>query len=425
MATAQERYGDIVTLNLGLTRFFILSAPAHVGHVLVERPDNYVKQGPMWDRLRAVLGNGLGVSQGEPWRRQRRMVQPHFHRQALGALTGEMVEEIERVIDSWSPHVGTPRDMATLSPHMTMAVIVRAMFGTAIDDADVQIVHTSFGYILDYMLRGLILHSLPAWLPLPGRGRYGQALRSIDAVVYRTIEKRRRMGEGGDLLWMLLSTVDEETGTGMDDEELRDHVISLFLAGYETTANTISWALSAVAQQPEIARRIREEVEAVAGPSRPTFEHLARFTYTRQVVKETLRQYPSGWNVVRTVVQDDVIDGYRIPAGSQVMLSLYGSHHHPKYWADPWRFDPDRFSPEREKLRPTRAWTPFGLGQRMCIGAELAMMECTLVLAQALSRYEVTPVPGRTPEPKLSFTLKSRDGIWLELRPRQRSAEQR
>ncbi len=413
--SARERYGEIFQLNLGLTKVVILSHPKHIAHVLRDNAKNYPKEGSMWDNLRSLLGNGLIISQGEEWKRRRRMMQPHFQPSRLTAVIDAMADAIGEVVAGLATQTDRPLDMNRLCSRMTMTATVRAIFGTDIADADVRAVGDSLTYALDYVMRGMVLQAVPNWMPLPGRKRYQECLETIDDVIYRMIDRRRRGGKGGDLLSILIDLRDEDTDEGMSDQELDDEVLNLFLAGYETTATGMAWALYSVAEQPEIACRIREEVREVIGAKRPRLEHLSRLQYTRMVVKEAFRLYPAAWQTMRTAVEDDSIGGFHVPAGTQVVLSLLGSHHHPDVWPDPETFDPLRFEAAREKDRGKEAWMPFGIGQRMCIGRELSLMEGSLILAQLLRRYDLSSIPGRVPRPKLSLVTTNHDGIWLRL----------
>lgn len=415
MTRAQAKHGDLFEVRLGLTRLVVLNHPDHIDHVLRGNADNYPKEGVMWDGLRSLLGNGLIISQGDFWRRQRRMMQPHFHRTRLAGLVELMSTAIEDVIERWDSRTCAPVNMNELCPHMTMNVIVRAIFGTNIDPRDVDAVGDSLALVLSYILRGMMLQALPGWVPLPGGASYRRALGTIDDVVYRMIERRRREPLGDDMLSMLIQMVDEDTGERMDDRQLHDEVINMFLAGYETTATGMAWAFHVLATRPDIAHEVREEVLDVVAERRPAFEDLPRLRLCRMVIQEAFRLYPPAWQIMRVAQRDDVIGGYHIPAGSQLMLSFYGSHRHPDVWPSPTTFDPQRFSPEREGERSKTAWMPFGAGQRQCIGKELSLMESSLILAMVAQRYRLVPVPGRTPEPSLSLVLTSKDGVWLQL----------
>ncbi|MCB9761136.1 MAG: cytochrome P450 [Alphaproteobacteria bacterium] len=417
MATAPARHGDVFLLDVGVARVAVLSHPDAITHVLRTHAKNYPKEGAMWDGVRTLMGNGLVVSQGPHWQRQRRMMQPHFKRARLAAIVDRMSEAIEGVLDAWDDRTDGPINMNALCPHLTMAVTVRAVFGTGIDTEDVQAVGDALAFALRYLVRGMALSMLPRWLPLPGRRRYAACLRVIDDVVYRMIERCRQEPSGEGLLRLLIDARDQDSDEGMSDQELHDEVLNLFIAGYETTATGMAWALYAIAEQPWIGDRIREEVRAVAGDAPLRAEHLHQLTWTRMVVKEALRRYAPAWQVMRTAVEDDEIGGYTVPAGTQIMLSFCGSHLHPQVWPEPERFDPTRFTPEAEAARPRDAWMPFGTGKRMCIGKELSLMEGSLLLAQILRRHRLSPLPDRSPVPRLSLVTTSRDGIWLQLTP--------
>lgn len=415
---AQPKYGDIFTLDAGLTRVIVLNHPEHIAHVF-RKSKLYVKEGVMWDTLRSLLGEGLIISQGQLWRQRRRMMQPYFKRQRLAGLTDAIAGAIDEVVDTWAARTHAPVNMNELCPHMTMLVTVRAIFGEDMSEADVNTIGAALKHIFEFMIRGMALERLPDWVPLPGRKSYEQSLATLDEVVDRMIARHRTHPAGDNLLSMLLELRDEETEETLDDRAVHDEVINLFLAGYETTATGMAWAFDAVARYPEVAARVYEEVMEVTGGECPRFEHIAQLSYTRMVVKEALRRFPPAWQLMRTALEDDVIGDYFIPAGSQVMLSLTGSHLHPDVWPDPLRFDPLRFTPEREAARPKFSWMPFGAGQRMCIGYELALMESSIMLAEVIRNYELHTVPGRASQPRLSMVTTSVDGIWLQLTSRE------
>lgn len=412
--------GDLFRIHLGLSSLIIANHPNQIDHVLRKNAHNYVKEGGMWEHLKALLGNGLVVSSGDFWLRQRRMMQPHFHKRRLAGLTDTVSQAIDETLTSWQAYAnGTPVNVEQLCPALTMNVVVKAIFGTGISDEEIQEVSEAIVFALNYVLRGLLMQGLPSFIPVPGRAKYDQALQIIDKAVYNIIEQRRRDGaDGNDLLCMLLNVVDDE-GQGMTDQQLHDEIVNLFLAGFETTANAIAWAMHVLANEPEVTAKIRAEYQAATAESPlPTFMSLRQMGYTRQVVQEVLRLYPPAWQTMRKAVEDDVIDGYRVPAGSIVITSLYSSHRNQSMWPNPTRFNPDRFSPEQSKGRPKTAWMPFGTGQRKCIGLELAMMEATIALGMIADRFDLATVPSRPAHPKASLVIKSQDGIWLTVTPR-------
>ncbi len=412
---ARERYGDIYTLNLGLSKFVVLNHPRHVQHVLRDNAANYVKDGPIWSATRKVLGNGLVMSGGDFWLRQRRMMQPQFHRRRLAALGNLMTDAIEEILSSWSVP-NRSMDMAQAFNQLTMRVIVRTMFGSSLATQQMNDVAQAITLALDYMLRVAVTDALPRWLPDPGRRKFAQAIAIFDEAVYAIIDKQRRgEGEENHLLAMLLDVVDAETGEGMTDRQLRDEVATIFLAGFETTAIALAWSTHYLAQHPAIQQRVTAEVDAALGGRTPTFDDLPQLGYTKQVLQETMRLRPPTWFLPRLALEDDEIDGYHIAAGTEVASLFYVIHRHPDEWAEPERFDPDRFTKERIDARHRFAWVPFGAGQRMCIGREFALMEAQMALAMMMQRYQPSAIPGYAPKLKLSSTLKTSNGICVNM----------
>jgi cytochrome P450 len=254
---------------------------------------------------------------------------------------------------------------------------------------------------------GLLLAGVPPLMPRPRR-----ALRTLDEVVFGILRDRRRgASEGGDLLSTLVELRDEETGEGMSDRQLRDEVMTLLLAGHETTANALAWTWHLLGRHPAAAERLRAELAAVLGRRMPTVADLPQLPWTRMVLEEAMRLYPPAWLISRAAMEDDVIGGYHVPRGATVILSPWVTHRHPDLWDDPERFDPERFAPARVAARPRFAYFPFGGGPRLCIGSGFAMTEAQLVLASVASRYRLEPVPGHEPRLEPLVTLRPRDGL--------------
>jgi cytochrome P450 len=419
LVRAHAEYGDIYTLNLGATSMVMLNRPEYAQHVMVDHVRNYTKGGPIWDAVRALLGNGLVTSEGDFWLRQRRMMQPHFHRQRLGALTEVMVTAIEEAFKNWVSFTqqSDPVDVAPEFAHITMRIIMRTMFGADISDEEFADIGTKIGFIIDNMLPQAITRSVPSWIPVPKRAQYQKTINDINAFIYGVIE-RRRSNRSNDLISMLLDATDDESGEQMTNEQLRDEVITIFTAGYETTALTLSWVAHYLTQQPDIAERLQQEVDTALGQRTPTFEDLMRLPYTRQVLQESMRLCPPAFFVTRTAVEDDVIDGFRIRAGQTVAVTQYTIHRHPEFWEEPQRFDPDRFSPEQSKGRHNLAWMPFGAGQRMCLGRDFAYMEGTLILAMLVQRFSMTAPADFVAKAKFAMTLRPEKGVLVHLNPR-------
>lgn len=417
LVEARAQYGDIYTLDLGLTKVVALNHPRQAYHVLVERAQNYAKGGPLWDHARSFLGNGLPVSEGSFWLRQRRLIQPQFHRDRLAALTEVMVQAIDEELAAWDAiaAAGQPMNMTQELARITMKVIARTMFGTGLGREQMDRVSAEMAYMLKYAIRAILAHGLPEWVPIPGRRRFHEAMRTVDQVLYELIDRRRRESSSPhDLLSLLLKMVDAETGECMTPSQLRDEAMSIFLAGYETTATALAWTFHFLLQRPALARELEEEVDSLGGRT-PGFEELSRLPRTLQVQQEAMRLYPPAYWLPRLSLEEDEIDGFRIPARTVVAPIIYAIHRHPEIWTEPERFDPDRFSPECSANRPALAWLPFGAGQRLCIGKGFALMEGQLILARAAQRYRFEPVPGRVDLPEIATVLRPRGGIWVRL----------
>lgn len=421
MEQAQREQGDIFSMDLGFTQVIGLCHPRYVHHVLVEHAHKYSKGGPMWDSMRTFMGNALPMSEGAFWKRQRRMIQPSFHHQRVSLMTDTMVEAIDECLLEWDLAAleGKPFDVSVALSRVTMTVLVRTLFGSGMDKEDAEKVAQAFSFILEYFIAGMVTHSLPEWMPVPGRQRYRESIKMIDEIMTRLIERGREQSSGEDnLLSLLLQAVDGESGERMTNAQLRDEALGFFIAGYDTTAAGMTWVLHALTQHPEVTDKVRVELDAVVGTRRPGFADLMRMPYTRNVLQEALRIHsPSVWLPRLSVVEDE-IDGYRIPPGVMMVIFTRLIHRHPGIWDDPLTFDPDRFTPERSEGRHKLAWLPFGSGQRQCIAKEFSLLEGMLIMARIVSRYELSAVPGRVPQERVSTNLRTKDGMWLNLRPR-------
>ena len=416
-----HRHGDIYELELGPISIVMLNHPDYAQHILRDHARNYAKGGEMWESLREIIGDGLASSEGEYWRRQRRLIQPQFHRQRLAGLTELMVEAIDEGLQDWQEYVqsGKPINLATAYAHITMKVIVRTMFGRGLSQAEADLMGEAMGYTLGYTIKNMVLGKLPSWMPVPGRKTYHQMLAQANEFLFKMIAERRQTNaQGDDLLSMFLNLVDDETGALLTDEEIRDEVATVFLAGYETTSIAMTWATHMVTQHPHVTNQMQTEVDSVLAGEKPRFEHLMGMSYARAVMEETMRLYPPVYWLPRTAVEDDQIGGYAIRAGQMVAAVPLTIHRHPDFWENPDHFDPQNFVSEASKKRHPLAWMPFGAGQRLCIGKDFALMEGTLILSMLLQRFDVEMVAGHQPQPALSTTLSTKDGVWALLKER-------
>lgn len=422
LAAARERHGDIFTLDLGVARWIVLNHPRQADHVLRENSQNYRKGGAMWDMVRTLLGNGLVVSEGDFWLRQRRMMQPQFHRKQLVGLTAAMVGATADSLGRWERAAAErqPLDLLPAFSEITMRVITRALFGQGLSEPELEKVSRSMPFILDFLMTGMVAGALPKWLPFPGARRYRREVRELDALIDALIQNERSAAQSSDsLLAMLVHMVDAESGERMTDRQLRDEVKTFFLAGYETTSVALTWILHLLAEHPEVMAKLQAEIDSVLGDRTPGFADLPALSYCSMVVQEALRLRPPSWWLPRTAIADDVIDGYAIPAGSTVVAFTYGIHHHPGLWENPERFDPERFRDGPPTAPHKLKWMPFGAGQRLCIGKEFSIMEAQLILAMLMQRFTFTQVPGPAIHPTTTATLRPSQPIrmYLQRRP--------
>ena len=409
MERATLKYGPVTHLPLPTLEGYVLGTPSLVNHVLVTNSKNYVKQTRGYDMLRMVLGNGLVTSEGEFWKRQRRIAQPAFHRERLAAFGQVMTRAASEMVDGWE--LGKPFDFASEMMRCTLRVV-----GETLLSADVTKQADHVGQALTVALEHLIhrtLHPLsaPEWVPTPTNLRFKRSLEELDSVVLGLIAERRAGGgPKNDLLAMLMESRDPETGEGMTDEQLRDEVMTIFLAGHETTANNLAWTMALIGRSPEVERRLLAEATEVLGGAVPGMEHVHRLPYGMRVIKESLRLYPPVWSLGRRVVEDDVVEGYLLPKDALVFISPWAIHRLPEFWPDPLAFDPDRWAIE-DPRRAHGSYLPFSMGQRKCIGDTFATVEAQLTLTTVLQRVHLSLVPGQNLDPEPVITLRPRGGV--------------
>lgn len=409
LVDAAREYGDVVCLDPHERRIYLLTHPDHVKHVLQDNYRNYRRDA---DSFKLLAGNGLIVSEGDFWLRQRRLIQPAFHRQQIAALTATMTEVTAAMLERWqvAAEQGEPLDVLAEMMKLTLTIIVKTMFG-----GDVTEEVEAAAHALDV---GQAYLYQQGWdyageLGSSGEVEFRQAMDTLDRMVYRLIDQRRRSGEARpDLLSMLLQARDEETGEGMSEQQLRDEIVTIFGAGRDTTALGLAWTWYLLDQHPEVERRLRAEVSGALKGRSPTFADLPHLAYTRQVFEEALRLYPPGWMTARLSLGEDEIGGYFIPANAEIFLSPYVTQRRPDLWEQPDRFDPERFAPERAAVRPRFAYFPFGGGPRVCIGNTFALVEAQLVLAMVTQAYQLRLFPGCQVEPEALITLRPKN-LWM------------
>jgi cytochrome P450 len=417
MTRAVAEHGDVVCMRFGPLRYVLLNDPDAVHHVLVENAKNYVKS-RNYQGLKLVLGQGLLTSEGEHWRRQRRLAQPAFHRDRIAGFAAAMAGDTRDMLDRWAARAPATLDVHEEMMRLTFRIVGRTLFGIDVD-GEAHAVGAALGFVIrfanDYV-ESII--RVPTWVPTPRNLTFRRSMATLDAVVARIVADRRARGDAGaDLLAMLLGARDE-TGAEMTERQLHDEVMTIVLAGHETTANALTWAWWLLARHAEVARRVRDEVDAVVGDRDPVPADLARMPLVARVLDEALRLYPPAWAFERQAIQRDVVSGYTVPAGAIVGVSPFVLHRHPRWWADPERFDPDRFAPERAAQRPRWVYLPFGAGPRTCIGAGFATMESQIVLAMMARRFELDLLPEQEVELEPLITLRPKNGLKLRVRAR-------
>lgn len=415
-----RQYGEVVKYRIANLTFIQVNHPQGVKRVLQDNYHNYVK-GDLWENFNNILGHGLFVSDGSVWLRQRRLMQPAFHRQQVAAFGQLMTENALHMLARWEAVVDTNQPIEVFSEmtSLTMQVVTQALFSTGLPETN-QAIKRAITTLLDHVAFTFDVPFYPPMqVPLPRNLRLRAALKELDRLVYAIIHERQEHPvKNADLLSMLMEARDEETGQGMTEKQLRDEVLTLFLAGHETTANALTWTFYLLAQHPAVARRLQAELDQVLAGRLPTVADTPNLPYTRMVIEESMRLYPPAWITNRTALVDDEICGYHIPAGSYVAVSPYVTQRDPALWPEPERFDPGRFTPERSAERPRFAYFPFGGGPHQCIGQGFALLEATLVLATVLQRYALELVPDHPLELHASVTLRPRDGLKMRIRER-------
>lgn len=416
LVSLPQRYGPVVRLQLGPRLFYLISQPADVMHVLQDNQRAYTRG---YDVLYPLMGQGLFTAEGAHWLRQRRLLQPAFHRQQLAGLVDQITSCVTALLERWQQRdkPTQPLNMEAEMTRLTQTVIFKTMFSADID-ADLPVVGAAFDATLAYLQSALFLPvTLPLWLPIPAHRHFLRGRQVLDDIVYRLIARRRQSGDSpNDLLSMLLQARDADSGEGMSDRQIRDEAVTMFFAGHETTASTLTWVWYLLSKHPTVARQVEQEVATVLGDRTPTFADLPNLVYIRRVIDETLRLYPPAWMFWRTAAVDDRIDNYTIPAGAKVLLSPYVTHRQPSAWANPEGFDPDRFRPEQISERPRFAYFPFGGGPHQCIGNHLAIMEAQIAIAMLTQAYHLHLQPGHPPVTgQLTPTLRPYPGVWMNV----------
>lgn len=399
---AWSTYGDVVRMDVRGKTVHLVTRPEHIEHVLVHGRRTYFK-GYGYDDQKLLLGEGLITSEGDLWERQHRIMQPFFTPRGTMRFMDVMVNAIRDMLARWEPLAGRDRaiqvdeEMARLTGN----IIVRILFSRDLND-EASGIDEAFQYCVGFIdRRSADLIALPMFLPTPANRRFRHCLNAIHRYIDERIEERRSQPGGEDLLSVLMGARDEETGERMDGGQLRDELVTLFVAGYQTTMHALTWTWYLLDQHRQVAGRLWEEQRSVLNGCVPAIESVHELHYARMVFQEAMRLYPPIKVIVREAAHDDEIDGYHISAGSLVLVSPYITQRHPALWEHPETFDPGRFTAERTERRSRYAYLPFSAGPRVCLGGHFAMLEAVLVLSMVIREYRLQLVPGHPVEPSM------------------------
>jgi cytochrome P450 len=428
MTFCARTYGDIVGLRLGHRRVYVLAHPDLIEEVLIHCSRDFIKHFAL--RLNPlVLGNGLLTSEADFWLRQRRLIQPAFQKSRIATYAPDMLAAARRVLDDWQP--GQRREILSEMERLALMIAGKTLFG-AEAEAEAREVREALEYLqYSYLRRFNRLLFIPSWIPTPHNLRIRRAIRRLDEIIYRFIHQRRQSGAGepgcvsagSDLLSILLRARDDDDGSRMTDKQVRDEAMTLFLAGHETTALTLTWTWYLLATHPEVEERLVAEVRQVLGDRPPTVDDVPRLRYVEQVIQEAMRVYPPVYTIGREALCDLELGGFRVPRKTTVLMPQWVLHRDPRFWSEPERFRPERWGEPAIKDLPHFAYFPFGGGPRLCVGNNFAMLESVLLLTAIAQRFRFTVVPDHPVQPWATFTLRPRYGILATIEKRTTEAQ--
>lgn len=417
MSRAAAEYGDAVRISIGPKNLYFFNSPEYAKHVLADNAANYHKGIGLVQAKRAI-GDGLLTSDGPLWRKQRKMIQPVFQAKRIAQQAGVIAAEAEQLVQRLQRHQGAgPIDITQEMTGLTLGVLGRSLL-----DADLSAyagVGHSFEAVQDQaMFEMVTLGMVPMWVPLPKQLRFRTAREDLEHVVEALVTDRlARGGDGDDVMSRLIDSTQREADPLVGKQRMRDELVTLLLAGHETTASTLSWTFFLIDKHPAVWQRLHDEAVEVLGDRPPTYQDLPHLTYTSMVIEEVMRLYPPVWILPRLAQADDEIGGYSVPAGADVVVCPYTMHRHPQLWPDPERFDPERFNPNRAGNRPNYAYIPFGAGPRFCVGNHLGMMEAVFAVSSVVRTLRLAKQPGYRVVAEPMLSLRVRGGLPMRVLP--------
>jgi cytochrome P450 len=408
-----REHGDAAYFRVARRRSMLLSHPDDIERVLVTDNRRFIKNYALMF-LRPLLGNGLLLNEGDDWLRMRRLIQPAFARPRVESYAAAMAECTRRVIETWQS--GEVLDIGPAMMQLTMTIAGRTLLGIDVGERFDDVARCLEAVMWDFLARFGTALPLPYWVPTPRNLRLKATIDRLDRILQALIDERRAAGaSGGDFLSLLLTARDEETGRGVSDRQIRDEVMTMFLAGHETTANALSWIWYLLGQHPEIQERVHEEAHRVLAGRQPTAAEIGQLTYCDQVIRETMRLYPPAYVVGRRPLEDITIGQHFVPAGMNVLMSQWIVHRDPRWFDNPLRFHPDRWSDGLASRLPKYAYFPFGGGPRVCIGNTFAMFEVPLILAMIAERFRLESVTEGPVRIQPAVTLRPGQPIEMRL----------
>lgn len=421
MSRAAAEYGDAVKVGIGPKTLYFFNHPDTAKHVLADNAANYDK-GIGYQEAKRALGDGLLTSAGKLWRKQRRTIQPVFQNKRITGLADVVAEEAGRLVGRLRAHAGgAPVEVLTELTGFTLGVLGRTLLDA--DLGEFESIGHSFEAVQDQaMFEMETMGLVPQWLPLPKQRAFREARKDLQRIVDKLVADRLAdpRPDADDVLTRLIHSTSLEQDPRVAETRMRDELTTLLLAGHETTASTIGWTLHLLDEHPEVGERLHAEAVEVLGDRLPTYSDLSRLRYHGMVLHESMRLFPPVWILTRRAIEDDVVGGYKVPAGADVLVCPYTLHRHSSFWDAPEKFDPDRFDPDGPNDRPRYAYIPFGAGPRFCVGNHLGLMEATFVLALLSRNIRLAKLPGHqvVAEPMLSLRVRGELSMTVHDQPR-------
>lgn len=409
-----ESDGRIGRLKLGPFQPYLITHPDHVRHVLRDNVANYPRTGMMWEPFSRLVGTGI-AGEGQGWAVSRKIMQPIFAGRHIASITDDMGRIIAREVEDLDRrNTGGPVDITRELTRVVHAVIVKTFFGDRLSLENMDVIGDAVTTATQTFVSRMLMPGVPQWFPMPGDRKFMRSSRTLSELVRPAIAEARLGGDEQQDIVSLLVRARDEQGRGLTDEQIRDDLMGMFVAGSESTSIALSWVWVVLDAHPEIAGRVLEEIDRVVGGETPGHRHMSELRYTRRVLDEVLRLHSVAWVVPRQVAKDDVIDGVPVPGGSTVIISPWLTHRLPELWPDPGVFDPDRFLPENVRSRHRFAYLPFGAGPHMCLGSNFFMVEALLIVTAMLQRFRPV-LHSPPPDPMVRLTLKPRQNVELVL----------